>query len=146
MLYLSITAAFLTLYILRIILFHVQTWYCTFDDHKCIYLSYKKFESLFNIAPGNYQLYNFEERGPCVRYLMEDPGPCYIYFRSYFAWFKVKRLLHAYKKNMINAKRLKYMDKYLNAAKRDLEGFDKKCHEQNFDALKQVVTIKKYII
>ncbi len=92
-------------------------------DSNLIFMHYKQFRSLYQIAPEKYELYNYNEVVPGVRYPKGVEHPYYIYFYSIPEWILVKHMFHAEERMENRARRMRNKTDYLQMAKDDLANF-----------------------
>ena len=110
----------------RILLFHFQVWLESSDEsYGFVRMRYKEFKPLYDIAPHNYELYRFKEKGPCVRYV-HDHDEYFIYFCTCFEWIKAKLIFLKEENRYI--KRVRLIDKkaFLKRAQEDIDRFTEK--------------------
>lgn len=86
---LIISASFV---LLRVMLYHIQVMIEEGSEyHRFIKMRYKEFEPLYYMAPESYELYHFQENGPCIRYIDDDLQAYHIFFPTCHEWLKAKK-------------------------------------------------------
>ena len=114
--------------VLRILVYYLQVNL----EVKCglsIKMNYDNFVSLYRIAPYRYQMFNFQERGPCLRYEDDElkEGRLYIYFNTCRDWLKVKWFMHKMENDKVNSKILDCTNEYIRVVQKDLDIFSDTC-------------------
>lgn len=120
--------------LLRIALYHVQVMIEeSSEDYRFIKMRYKEFEPLYYMAPERYELYNFQENGPCIRYIDNNYREYHIFFPTCYEWQKAKKLFFYKYNKALEQKRLKQKREFLKSAQIDIDKFTEKLKGEEKD-------------
>lgn len=110
--------------LLRIALYHIQVMFEeSFENLRFVKMRYKEFEPLYYMAPERYELYHFQENGPCIRYFDDNHREYHIFFPTCHEWRKAKRLFDYEHNEKLRQIRLKQKREFLKSAQLDIDRF-----------------------
>lgn len=101
--------------VLRIASYYIMLW--EFVDPSDIWMKYDQFRAIYSVDPTHFQLYNFQECGPCIRYTGDVEKYYYIYFKRISDWIRAKILLNRVKIVEENNERIKSTLQFIEVVK-----------------------------
>lgn len=111
---LTVSVVIATIVIIRVLLYYFMLWWEVGATD--IWMKYDQFQAIYSVDPTHFEIYNFNDYGPCVRYETNDRY-FYIYFKSLSDWIRAKILLKRHAISDNNAIRTKTTLRFLEEIK-----------------------------